>query len=207
MRKILKIKLVALVLAICLSSQALAQQYTGIPSGKMNYVAASQQKSQWCWAASIQMVLGYYGVAISQDDIVARSYGADYNGNLPDWPGSFQTITANLNNWGIDRNGQRYTVSASMGWGAPPPNVLAQEVAEGRPVILAYRSGPASGHAVVCTAVNFTNSYYGTMINSIVVRDPCPSYANRMNYGRLEYAGQQLASVMTAYWIIRVRKY
>lgn len=206
MKKIVNPKILALALMLCLSGESLAQQYVGIPRNQMNYVAAGQQRSQWCWAASIQMVFNYYGVALAQEDIVRRSYGSDPWGNLPDWPGSFQTITANLHNWGFDRRGQRYIVNTRVGMGAPPAGWLVQEMAQGHPVILAYSNGNGSGHAVVCTAVNFTNTYNGPIIHSIVVRDPWPSQQNRANLGRVEYGGAQLASVITAYWFVRVAR-
>jgi len=79
---------------VFVSSNLVAQQatYVGIPSNSMNYYAAGQNNSQWCWAASIQMVLNGYGVNINQEQIVARTYGIDPYGNLPNWPGSFQAI-------------------------------------------------------------------------------------------------------------------
>jgi hypothetical protein len=151
------------------------------------------------------MVLNYYGLSVSQESIVAQSFGVDPAGNLPDWPGSFQVITANLNGWRVDAGGTSYVVSAQLGWGAPPPAVLLNEVASQRPVILAYMSGPTSGHAVVATAVSFIPSYYGPAVQSIIVRDPWPSGFNLANNGRVEYPGRVLATQMTAYWIIRVQ--
>ena len=180
------------------------QQYVGIPSQQMNYFAASQQNSQWCWAASIQMVLNYYGINISQQQIVARTYGVAPNGQLPNWAGSFQAITANLNNWNVDNKGHPYTVMASLNWGAPTPAVLLQELSHGRPVIIGYRSGPNSGHAVVITAASYTPTPQGPIIQSVVVRDPWPSPQNIQTRGRVEYPGAQIASVMQAYWYIRV---
>src|SRR5690554_5984762 len=96
--------------------QALGQQvsYVGIQSSNFNYFASSQRNSNWCWAASLQMIFNYYGVGISQEQIVARSYGVDPYGRLPNWTGSFQVITANLNNWNIDNFGRQYGVSASL---------------------------------------------------------------------------------------------
>ena len=49
----------------------------GIPSAEMDFVAAAQQSPQWSWAAAIEMVLTYHGVAITQPQIVARTYGTD----------------------------------------------------------------------------------------------------------------------------------
>ncbi|MBN2730353.1 MAG: C39 family peptidase [Bacteroidales bacterium] len=182
--------------------------YAGIRSDVLNYYAAQygdtyQKNSQWCWAASIKMVLNYYGVSISQEQIVSRTYGTDNFGSLPDWPGSMQAVHANLNNWGIDNFGQKYSVSASFGMGAPTPAYLINELSNGHPVIIGYNTGNG-GHAVVVTAVSYINTYNGPMIQTIVVRDPWPSAENLASNGRVEYPGSYLASKIQAYWYIRV---
>lgn len=191
-------------LLVCLPGVLDAQQYVGIPRERFDYAYSSQHNSEWCWAASIQMVLNYYGIRISQEDIVARSYGVAPGGRLPDWPGSFQTITANLNGWSIDDGGQVYTVSAQLGWGAPPPTLLLTELNNQRPVILAYMNGPGSGHAVVSTAASFIPWGTGPIVQSIIVRDPWPTQTNIAANGRVEYPAIILARNITAYWIIRV---
>jgi hypothetical protein len=199
--------LTAAVFAICAVLPAAGQaQYVGIPSATFNYVYSAQANSQWCWAASIQMILNYYGVDIAQEEIVRRSFGSDPYGNLPNWPGSFQVITANLNNWGIDANGQRYRVQAVFGNGPPVPSMLLQELSNGQPVLIAYMTGPSSGHAVVATAASYTPSPAGPVVQSIVVRDPWPSPENMGTNGRREYPGAALASQMRHYWIIRVQR-
>lgn len=178
--------------------------YVGIPREQFNYSYAEQINTQWCWAASIQMVLGYYGVSVGQEEIVRRSYGMDPWGNLPNWPGSFQLITANLNNWGIDNRGESYVVASSMGSGAPTPAILLDELRNRRPVLIGYTSGPLSGHAVVVTAASYVETPQGPLITTLIVRDPYPSPGNRRSLGRVEYPGYALASHITAYWYIRV---
>ncbi len=180
-------------------------KHVGVSSSKMNYYASSQKNSQWCWAASIQMVLNYYGVKISQEQIVARTYGTDPYGRLPNWAGSFEAITANLNNWGVDNSGREYKVRASLNWGAPTPAVLLRELSKKRPVIVGYR-GPQGGHAVVITAASSTKSPYGPIIQTITVRDPMPTPMNIHNRGKVVYPGAQIASLMQAYWYIKVRR-
>ncbi len=180
--------------------------YVGIPAGKLYYVAAPQRKSQWCWAASIQMVLNYYGVAINQEDIVARTYGADWCGKLPDWPGSFQAVTANLNNWSIDNLGQQYMVQANLFVGAPRVDILLHELSQGFPLIIGYHCAPQCGHAVVVTAASYIQGANGPIIQSIVVRDPWPSPENIANRGRVEYPAANLALLMDAHWYIRVSR-
>ncbi len=182
-----------------------ALKYVGIASNQLNYIASSQENSQWCWAASIQMVFRYYGIDITQSQIVSRTYGTDNWGNLPDWPASFQTIHNNLNNWSIDNNGQYYEVSAEMGKGTPSPAFLVNELSNGHAVILGYNTGQG-GHAVVVTALSYYPTAYGPQVQSIIVRDPWPSYTNIQNLGRIEYPAESLAYNTQAYWSVRVRK-
>ncbi|MFA7326307.1 MAG: papain-like cysteine protease family protein [Candidatus Kapaibacterium sp.] len=184
-----------------------AQQITvGVPSGVVNFYSAKQNSSQWCWAASIQMVLTGYGVNISQEQIVYRTYGTDDYGNLPNWGGSLESIHYNLNNWGIDSYGYAYTVQALMGRGAPTPATLIEQLINQRPVIIAYKTGPNSGHAVVVTAVSYYLSQIGPIITNIIVRDPWPSEENKRNLGRVVHSGQILADKIEAYWFINVIK-
>ena len=56
------------------ATQSPAQQYVGIRTVDFNFVAAAQQQSEWCWAASIQMILNYYGIPATQQEIVTRTY-------------------------------------------------------------------------------------------------------------------------------------
>jgi hypothetical protein len=196
-----------LVLSFLIGRQISGQQatYVGIRSENFNYFASSQRNTNWCWAASMQMIFNYYGIDITQEQIVARSYGSDPYGNLPNWTGSFYVITANLNNWNVDNNGRQYMVVASLNWGAPSPLYLIQELSEQRPVLIGYQSGPNSGHAVVITACSYTQSPYGPIIQSIVVRDPWPSPQNIANRGRVEYPGINLANIIQAHWYIRIQ--
>ncbi len=187
------------------SNENAALRYAGIASNQLNYIASSQENSQWCWAASIQMVFRYYGIGITQSQIVSRTYGTDHWGNLPDWPASLQTIHNNLNNWSIDNNGHYYEVSAEMGTGMPSPAFLVEELSNGNPVILGYNTGQG-GHAVVITALSYIPTDYGPQVQSIIVRDPWPNYANLQNLGRIEYPAYNLAANIQAYWSVRVRK-
>jgi hypothetical protein len=201
--KLFFIILLHLTIAVEVSSQQ--PIYVGILTNNFNYFASSQRSSNWCWAASLQMVFNYYGVSISQEQIVARSYGTDPYGNLPNWTGSLGVITQNLNNWSIDNNGRQYVVSSSLYFGAPTPAYLIQELALQHPILIGYQSGPNSAHAVVITACSYIQTQNGPIIQSIVVRDPWPSPQNIATNGRNEYAGILLANVIQAHWYIRVQ--
>lgn len=177
----------------------------GIESSLMDFVAAKQQGLNWCWAASIQMVLNYYGVDITQEEIVERTYGIDRSGYLPDLPANYNTVHLNLNSWDIDNNGVRYKVSSNIGSGPPNPNILIKELKARRPVVLGYWSGRTSNHLVVITAVKFRIENIKPIIEKIVVRDPSPENIRRR--GRKAWEGYNLEQRMKKYWQVRVTKY
>ncbi len=182
--------------------------YVGIPSSQFNEVFAEQQNSQWCWAAAIQMILQYYGVDVSQRDIVYRTYGSDNVGRLPNRPASFETITDNLNTLAIDRDGEQYVIRASVGYGIPDPATLVDELRNERPVLIGYQTGPYTGHAVVATAVSFLGSLDYPRLQTIVVRDPRRTgdryYGERSAVpGRAEYDASMLRAI-NVYWYVRV---
>jgi len=177
--------------------------YVGIPGSKLDYVSSIQKKPQWCWAASIQMVLNYYNIAIKQEQIVERTYGRAEDGQLPNWAASIGTIHLNLNNWSVDNTGKKYIVNAQFGYGAPEPIFLIQELAQKRPVIIGYQSnnGP---HAVVITALSYYESEFGPVIRSIIVRDPLPGENSGSSNGRVEFEAATLANRIIAHWFVRV---
>lgn len=204
--KHIKTTIITLITLASTSSFAQTQPvYVGIPTQNFNYFASPQHNSNWCWAASLQMIFNYYGVNITQEQIVARSYGVDPNGELPNWTGNWQVITQNLNNWSVDNNGRQYAVMATFNQGAPSPYYLIQQLSQGRPILIGYQSGPNSGHAVVITACSYIQTYDGPVIQSIVVRDPWPSEQNTANDGRAEWGGSQLANFIQAHWYIMVQ--
>ncbi len=200
-----RVKYITLFLFIFIGFTGIAQKifYVGIPGSKLNYVGSIQKKPQWCWAASIQMVLNYYNIAIKQEQIVERTYGREVNGQLPNWTASIGTIHMNLNNWSVDNTGKRYIVNAQFGYGAPEPIYLIEELRQQRPVIIGYQSN-SGGHAVVITALSYYESDYGPVISSIIVRDPYPEQNCGASNGRVEYDAETLVNRITAHWFVRV---
>ena len=181
-------------------------QLIGIPSEALDVTYSSQRNSKWCWAASIQMVLQYHGIRTMQQDIVARTFGTDAQGNLPNQAGDLANITSNLNNLNVDRAGTTYQVESVFGEGAPPIELLLDNMERREPLIIGYRSGPNMGHAVVITGVQYSRSPQGPVIHKLIVRDPWPSDENRANAGRVEYDAREFAQKITGYWQIRVRR-
>jgi len=205
MRSFFKYRLFfVLTLTFCGSlSHAQKIYYVGIPGSKFNYVSATQEKAHWCWAASIQMVLNYYQIDISQKQIVERTYGKNMHGELPNWAASISTIHSNLNNWSVDNKGKTYIVNAQFGKGTPEPFFLIEELSQNRPVIIGYQTD-MGGHAVVVTALSYYEGNLGPVVRSLVVRDPLPSNCETGKNGKIEYEATTIADRIIAHWFIRV---
>lgn len=179
--------------------------YIGISSDILDKQWAAQRNSMWCWAASIRMILKYYGVGLSQEEIVRRTFGTDKFRQLPNKPAGFDVMTSHLNNWGIDQNGKHYIVNAALFPGAPPPEVLLRELQAQRPVLISYQSRPRMNHAVVITAIKIGAENGRHVIKSMIVRDPGFSKKNVEANGRIEHRADTIARKTAAYWLVRAQ--
>jgi hypothetical protein len=175
-------------------------RYLGIPTDIFDFAAAAQEQDMWCWAASVQMLLKYYGIQQSQEQIVARAYGHPFNE-----PGTDEAISASLHGWGIKADHKRFIVQSRVIAGPPTPHVLFRELSSGRPILLTFSPGFAVGHAVVVTAASAVNR----QIISLVYRDPGPTPSNLENRGRIELSFGDLASFLPSirsHWLVSVRE-
>jgi len=112
-----------------------------------------QHMSQWCWAASIEMVFRYYGYQVSQQTIVQQTYG--FVGNIPAVTG--MAITRNLNRTWTDETGRRFRVSVRGLYdadanilGITDPQIVNALMNE-QPLLFGNRS-----HAMVLVSVAYT---------------------------------------------------
>lgn len=172
-------------------------RYVGPPKEAVDKIATAQEESMWCWAASIQTVLHYYNVTISQEQIVARIHGSALNE-----PASDAAISASLNGWAFDCRGRKVLIRSRVVTGPPSLNVLMNEVACGRPILVTANPAASSiGHALVLTAAK----HIGRCVTSLVYRDPWPSPENCANAGRVEINGAaviQFLSSIRSHWLI-----
>lgn len=51
----------------------------GLTTGTVARIQASQQRSQWCWAASVAMILSFHGQSVAQEQIVIDRYGQPFD--------------------------------------------------------------------------------------------------------------------------------
>lgn len=140
----------------------------GIPSDRLPIPV--QRASEWCWAACIEMVFGYYGHVVRQERIVKETWGSIVN--MPGQPGQ---ILADLNrNWRDDENngfnveGDAFTANAST---------AVIDLRADRPLIIG-----TLGHAMVLTALTSdVNRATGAgQVIAATVRDPWPGRGKRI---------------------------
>jgi ABC-type bacteriocin/lantibiotic exporter with double-glycine peptidase domain len=140
----------------------------GIDSSLIHKTAL-QQKSEWCWAACIEMVFGYYGYEVPQKRIVTETWGSDVN-----MPGQPQQIVADLNRIWQAEDERKFTASGDVY--SANAVTAAQDLSQDFPLIIG-----TMGHAVVLTSlVYLRNAYGGGQVQSAIVRDPWPGKGKRV---------------------------
>lgn len=144
----------------------------------MNMVYAWQKLNQWCWAASLEMVFRYHGMAIDQKEIVLQNYGA-----LINLPASPQQLFANLNRVWRTSNGEFEVRSDFF---SCTPDLAAHDLNAEFPLILG-----TMGHATVLTAMTYLrNPFNGSgQPQQLTVRDPWPASPGRRILSGYEMAG------------------
>ncbi|HEV7448614.1 MAG TPA: papain-like cysteine protease family protein [Steroidobacteraceae bacterium] len=158
----------------------------GVPSGQFDFFAAPaqagrQRQANWCWAASVQMVLNYHGLFVAQEQIVQRIYGAQV-----DLPAQPDQILAALSGWAPDARGRYsaiyaspYTLSGSQ---------IVQDLAYRWPLIAGLRNPNGGGHAVVVTAVYYSvDQWNNPIFQRVVIRDPWPTNPSRQELSWEEF--------------------
>jgi ABC-type bacteriocin/lantibiotic exporter with double-glycine peptidase domain len=147
---------------------------------------AYQQASEWCWAACIQMVFGYWGHPISQQEIVRQTWRVV--ANMPAQP---LDIVRDLNRDWTDSSGQDFSVAGDVF--SASGVTAAQDLAAEMPLIIG-----SMGHAMVLTAVSYNRAQTSQgQVTGALVRDPWPG-----NGGRRPLSAVEAASTML---LVRIR--
>lgn len=143
----------------------------GIDSRIVHVTAAAvggQHRTQWCWAACIEMVFRYYGYHIPQEIIVHDTWGS-----IVDLPANPRQILRSLNTIWTDTRGYMFQVRADSIPGYPA--AAASDLADNYPLIIG-----TTGHAMVLTALQyFTNSRGDGKVTGAAVSDPWPGNGQR----------------------------
>ena len=152
-----------LTIAILLGSPAKGQSirqldsnryWVGIPQAELNLTQArsvnggKQLQSRWCWAACIQIIMNYHGLAVHQEELVRYLYGFDWINRGADE----EQMLAALHRWSTSLNEQPVGVLARGGFHTP--ETLIKALAYKWPLIVGL-SKKEDHHAVVITSIEY----------------------------------------------------
>ena len=159
--------------------QGIQQCMAGIPSQIAGQSALPQYQSQWCWAACISMIFGYYNRPVRQERIVQEAFG-----RIVDMPANPRQILSAVNRPWTDERGKPFR---GHGQDLPiDPNLAARYMAQEKPLIIG-----TLGHAMVLTALSWAQDQRGQQqLTGLVVRDPA------FGGQRRELSGQEIQSTM-----------
>jgi hypothetical protein len=132
----------------------------------------TQQRSQWCWAASIANIFAFHGHPVAQEKIVEAVYGR--KDNLPAFTGA--VIARQVNRIWTDDNGDRFRATLTAAYDqdagvfAINNAFMINELRSERPFLV----GNAS-HCMVATAIDFSP----VRVVAVGVFDPWPTAGSR----------------------------
>ena len=158
----------------------------GIDPNKMDTAYAAQERSQWCWAACLEMVFTYWRHPVPQEEIVRRTWGADVN--MPAQP---YQIVRDLNRAWVDSDGNNFRVAGDVF--SANATTAAYDLADDCPLIVG-----SLGHAMVVTAITYQgmpNPYSAANVVSVTVRDPWPGMGKRFLTPQEYYGSLLLARI------------
>ena len=163
---------------------------------RLHSVVASQQNSQWCWAACVSAIFAFHDFEVDQRRIVQATYGQAVN--LP--AHGPQIAAASSRDWTTD-DGRRFTAYCDVLWdgqfhvGRPTAVAdAANELAQDRPLIIG-----TGGHAMVLTAMTYLRDSYGRgQPRAAVVRDPWAGIGRRSLSTQEWYGTSFLARIRVA---------
>lgn len=190
--------LLALVFPVLAFSQNAIQiapnvYHAGIDETRFQYYSAPetagrQLQSNWCWAASSKMVLNYYGIPISQQQIVSYVFG------LPiDRPGGAKEILSALNSWFVTLSNEKVRVRAVL----LDPTKSAEWVpllVRGQPLIVGLSGAETNvpGHAYVLKSIRFSPIAGGVAVHELTLADPWPTSPSEKTLTWSEFSARQI---------------
>src|ERR1700731_130065 len=136
---------------LALSTVARGQHTSAVRGFQDKAQASEQEASEWCWAASIQAVLAYYGIQRGQSDIVLATFGRV--DNVP--ARSPEVLYRTLNNFQIAGDSVEIVRSQWATGNYLTATMLDNELRANHPIITWFMNGPSSGHSVVIYSADF----------------------------------------------------
>ena len=145
---------------------------SGLLSSKFRYYRATQESSNWCWAACAQMVLAYQGMEVTQKAIVVFTLD-----DLSNKPANCEMMTSAVNGWGDSDGNNIKAFSKDYLSESAMSKDLIKSLEMDRPVVVGLDNpGGGTGHCYVLTAI----AYYMDSEDQkdpfrVVLQDPWPT--------------------------------
>jgi len=124
-----------------------------------------QNRDQWCWAAALSMIFGYYGHPTSQERIVQEVWG-----RIVDVPRRVDNVMRDINRSWVDDRGRRFRASGQRLTLDPIelPKRAARALERDQPLIVG-----TLGHATVLTEMRWSIDADGWLfVSHLIVSDP-----------------------------------
>jgi len=200
---LVKFRVGALLWFSAISLMAQKPVTVGIPTAQFNFVSATQLHTDWCWAASVQMVLNWYNVPVRQTDVVKRIYG-----RLVDAAASEDEIAVALSGTAYDRRDHIVHLASVRRRGVPPAGLLVTELGEKHPLLITFRSTHTMLHAVVLTSAEYFTDGQGFHLTALTFRDPNPTFQERHTAESYRVTGgelQRFLRAISSYYLVSVQ--
>lgn len=132
-----------------------------------------QRCPEWCWAASIQMILNYHGLFVNQEQIVNRIFGS-----LTCHTATIDDIREALSGWALDYRGGFSEIQSKSE--LIESDDIVRNLGRKWPLLVCIDNGQGGGHALVMTAVYYSvDQENNAIIDKVVLRDPFPGSESR----------------------------
>jgi hypothetical protein len=138
-----------------------------IPQKEFDIIAHSpdQEKSHWCWAASLQMLFKLIGINKNQSDIVREVHRS-----LENKPATPREMVKYINGWHTNEHGKKVLLFSTIEYFIPQ---IIFDLANGFPVILDMKVDSSNNHAYLITSAQFLDFFNKTpLLMSVTARDP-----------------------------------
>ncbi len=169
--------------------------YVGVPTSDFNEVATfgKQRSMNWCWAACIQMILNYYNIPVSQEQIVKRTLG-----KLADKPADPNMMFKALNGWEVDIYGNKILVNSNF-YSTSTKEITAFLLKEKPLIVGLTQSGTNIGHAYVLIGMYYQSvkdnkgetNYFP---HSVLLIDPFPGNPNITDMSWSDFTSRLMVS-------------
>lgn len=193
----------AFLLLSAISAVAQKPVTVGIPTAQFNFASVVQLHTDWCWAASVQMVLNWYNIPIQQTDVVMRIYG-----RLVDAAASEDEIAVALSGTAYDRRNHMVHLASVRRRGSPSSGLVVTELGERHPLLVTFRSTHTMLHAVVLTSAEYFSDGQGIHLTALTFRDPNPTFQDRHTAESYRVTGvelQRFLRAISSYYLVSVQ--